>query len=122
MFKSLVLAAASIGLASAIYCPDLAAALSFEEVNASVVSTTYHTAGSTIQIEGDQAVTYQNVYPEVDICRVVLTIATSPSSHNYFEVWLPTSSTPWNGRLMGTYNGGLAGVSSSIHDIVTTYV
>ncbi|KAH0013600.1 tannase and feruloyl esterase, partial [Aureobasidium melanogenum] len=109
MFKSLFLAAASFGLTFAVTCDDLVGSLSFDGVDASVASCSYHTAGDTIKIDGDQSVCFSEIQTEIDMCRVVLTVATSPISHNYVEVWLPSGNNPWNGRLLHTYNGGLAG-------------
>jgi feruloyl esterase len=110
MLKSFILAAASFGLASsAVTCDNLADNLSFEGVNASVASCSYHTAGETLQINGDQSVCFSSIQTEIDMCRVTLTVATSPTSHNYVEVWLPSGNNPWNGRMLHTYNGGLAG-------------
>jgi len=40
-------------------------------------------------------------------CRLEATIAPSRDSHIEVEVWLP--ATGWNGRLLGTGNGGYAG-------------
>jgi len=40
-------------------------------------------------------------------CRVQGVIQPSSDSHIEFEVWLPASG--WNGRYMGTGNGGYAG-------------
>ncbi|THX84627.1 tannase and feruloyl esterase [Aureobasidium pullulans] len=110
MLKSFFLAAASSGLAAAVTCDDLASSLTFKDVDVISASSSYYTKGSTINIEGEQSnACFKQTYPEVDMCRVVLTVATSPTSHNYMEVWLPSGSTPWNGRLLGTRNGGLAG-------------
>ncbi|KAF7340911.1 Carboxylic ester hydrolase [Mycena sanguinolenta] len=41
-----------------------------------------------------------------DICRVVLTIATSNHSSTFMEAWLPSS---WTGRFLATGNGGIGG-------------
>lgn len=109
MLKSFILAAASFGLASAVTCDDLASSLTFDGVDVTVASSTYHTAGETIPIQGGQSVCYANAYPEIDMCRVAFTVATSETSHNYAEVWLPSGNNPWNGRFMATRNGGLAG-------------
>jgi len=110
MLKPFVLAATSFGLASAaVTCENLADNLSFEGVDASIASTSYHTAGETIKIDGDQSVCFSETQTEIDMCRVTLTVATSGTSHNYVEVWLPSGNNPWNGRMLHTYNGGLAG-------------
>ena len=42
-----------------------------------------------------------------EICRVQGVLAPSADSHIEFEVWLPTSG--WNGKYLGTGNGGFAG-------------
>ncbi len=42
-----------------------------------------------------------------EICRVQGVLTPSPDSHVEFEVWLPTAG--WNGRYLGTGNGGYAG-------------
>lgn len=106
--KSFVLAAASVGLASAASCDDLNSLIS-NDVDASIVSCTQISSGDTVSIQGGQSVCAQSAYPEIDLARVVLTIATSPTSHNYVEVWLPSKNNAWNGRLMASRNGGLAG-------------
>jgi feruloyl esterase len=41
-------------------------------------------------------------------CRVVLSARPSPASNITIEVWLPERET-WNGRLLGTGNGGFGG-------------
>ncbi|HEX2862800.1 MAG TPA: tannase/feruloyl esterase family alpha/beta hydrolase, partial [Lacunisphaera sp.] len=40
-------------------------------------------------------------------CRIAATLRTTPESHIRIEVWLPREN--WNGRLLGTGNGGSAG-------------
>ncbi|KAI0465928.1 feruloyl esterase B [Xylaria cf. heliscus] len=42
----------------------------------------------------------------VDLCRVALSVPTSPRSRFTYELWLPES---WNGRTLATGNGGLDG-------------
>jgi feruloyl esterase len=42
-----------------------------------------------------------------EICRVQGVLTPSPDSHIEFEVWLPTAG--WNGKYLGTGNGGYAG-------------
>jgi feruloyl esterase len=44
-------------------------------------------------------------------CRVAATIKPSPESHIRIEVWLPPS-TSWNGKFLGTGNGGAGGAIS----------
>ena len=42
-----------------------------------------------------------------DFCRVAATVKPTPASDIKFEIWLPARN--WNGKLMGTGNGGAAG-------------
>ena len=44
---------------------------------------------------------------DAEICRVQGVLTPSADSHIEFEVWLPT--TGWNGKYLGTGNGGFAG-------------
>ena len=44
-------------------------------------------------------------------CRVAATLTPTPESHIRIEVWLPPASV-WNGKFLGTGNGGAAGIIS----------
>lgn len=44
-------------------------------------------------------------------CRVAATLTPTPESHIKIEVWLPPT-TVWNGKFLGTGNGGAGGVIS----------
>jgi feruloyl esterase len=44
-------------------------------------------------------------------CRVAATLAPTPESHIRIEVWLPPAAV-WNGKFLGTGNGGAGGVIS----------
>ena len=44
-------------------------------------------------------------------CRVAATLAPTPESHIRIEVWLPPAAA-WNGKFLGTGNGGAGGVIS----------
>jgi len=44
-------------------------------------------------------------------CRVAATLAPTPESHIKIEVWLPPAAV-WNGKFLGTGNGGAAGIIS----------
>ena len=44
-------------------------------------------------------------------CRVAATLTPTPESHIKIEVWLPPTSV-WNGKFLGTGNGGAGGVIS----------
>ena len=49
--------------------------------------------------------------PTPAFCRVEATLTPTPESHIRIEVWLPPSSA-WNGKFLGTGNGGAGGVIS----------
>lgn len=86
-----------------------AGGLTFEGDETSIISCTYYTSGTTFDIEGGQSACTSSATPEVNICRIVLSVATSGNSNTYIEVWLPSGDDEWNGRLMATDNGGLGG-------------
>jgi hypothetical protein len=44
-------------------------------------------------------------------CRVEATLKPTPESSIKIEVWMPTAET-WNGKFLGTGNGGAGGVIS----------
>ncbi len=83
------------------------AAASCEDlINASVSEGTItlaesHPAGSFAAPDGT---TYTNLPA---FCRVAATLTPSPDSNIKVEVWMPNSD--WNGRYVGTGNGGYAG-------------
>lgn len=82
------------------------------DLDVSITSAVWYAAGSTITIDGGQAVCQSTAYTEVDMCRVTLNIYTSDYSQTYSEVWLPNQyydTTDWNGRLVAGGNGGLDG-------------
>ncbi|KAK0278628.1 hypothetical protein LTR35_004327 [Friedmanniomyces endolithicus] len=61
-----------------------------------------------------------SITPEVDVCRITLSITTSGESEAYMEVWLPNNSTEaWNGRTLSTDNGGANGC---VHYVDMQYV
>ncbi|RSL55421.1 hypothetical protein CEP53_007119 [Fusarium sp. AF-6] len=43
---------------------------------------------------------------DVELCRVAMSVATSPISNISFEAWLPSN---WTGRFLSTGNGGMSG-------------
>ncbi|KAL1304978.1 hypothetical protein AAFC00_003883 [Neodothiora populina] len=87
-------------------CESICASLVLSNLTASIDSCGYYAAGSTINVQGAQATCLSVTHPQVDVCRVGLSVATSDSSENYMEVWLPTD---WNGRYLATDNKGLNG-------------
>lgn len=103
-------------------CASLCSSLTFPSgVNASPVSCVPYAANSTITITGGQADVGcgSTIEPEIDICRVVLTVATTDESETYMEVWLPDGDSTWNGRTMNTDNGG---VNGCVHYVDMQYV
>jgi len=88
--------------------------LTFSGNDTSIISCTYYTAGTTFNIEGDQSACTSSATPEVDICRIVMNVATSENSDTYIEVWMPSGTdSAWNGRVMTTDNGGVGGCEFS---------
>lgn len=103
-------------------CEALCSSLTFPAgFDASPVSCVSYAANSTITITGGQAdaTCGSSIVPEVDVCRVVLTVATSEESETYMEVWLPEGDGQWNGRTMSTDNGG---VNGCVHFVDMQYV
>lgn len=94
-------------------CPTLSSTLTFDGVNATVISSIYILANTNMTIVGGQSVCKAYTIPQIDICRITISITTSPSSSTYMEVWLPSSSNAstlaWNGRFLSTGGGGLNG-------------
>ena len=115
MRSAYTLAFAGLAAVASATCESLCAGdLTFAEDNTSIISCTYHTAGSTFDIEGAQSACASSATPEVDLCRIVLSVATSSQSETYIEVWLPSGGdTSWNGRMMSTDNGGVGGCKSN---------
>lgn len=104
-------------------CANLCSSLTFasSDFPVSPVSCVSHAANSTITVTGGQATAGcgSTITPEVDVCRVVLTVATSDESETYMEVWLPEGDSTWNGRTMNTDNGG---VNGCVHYVDMQYV
>ncbi|KXT13758.1 hypothetical protein AC579_6604 [Pseudocercospora musae] len=103
-------------------CASLCSSLAFpsSDFPVSPVSCVSYDANSTITITGGQAdvACGSTITPEVDLCRVVLTVQTSDESETYMEVWLPENGE-WNGRTMNTDNGG---VNGCVHYVDMQYV
>lgn len=94
-------------------CASLCSSLSFSsDLVVSPISCVAYAANSAITIEGGQASARcgTTITPQVDICRVTLTISNSAYTETYAEVWLPEGdASAWNGRTMNVDNGGLNG-------------
>lgn len=115
-------AAPAATAAANITCASLCSALSFTESEYPVhpVSCQSYAAGDDITITGGQAQAGcgTSFSPQLDVCRVVLTVETSDASETYMEVWLPENGQ-WNGRTMNTDNGG---VNGCVHYVDMDYV
>lgn len=113
----------SANITSAAYCSNLCSTLSFtSELTVTPISCQAFPANQNITISGGQATAQcgSEIAPELDVCRVVLSIQTSYASETYMEVWLPNGNgTAWNGRTMSTDNGGLNGC---VHYVDMQYV
>lgn len=97
---SLVMAAPTLSRAAAADCSGLAhAALNGGTITAaqSVPAGSY-TAGD--------GVTYTNLPA---FCRVAATLTPTSDSDIKVEIWMPSAQGGWNGRFVGTGNGGYAG-------------
>lgn len=93
-----VLLASSAGSAFAADCPSLK--------NLQIPNTTITLAESVASgtLDLDDA---PSLHDLPAFCRVAGEMRPAPDSRIRFEVWLPTDT--WNGRLLGTGNGGFAG-------------
>lgn len=88
-------------------CNDFADSLDFD--NATVHFSQFVTAGTNISLpDNPETCTRPFTIPPVDICRVVLSVATSSRSSTRIEAWLPQASN-WTGRVLSTGNGGISG-------------
>lgn len=88
-------------------CSGFAESLDID--NATVAFSQYVTAGTNISLpDNPETCTRPFTIPPVDICRVVLSVATSSRSSTRIEAWLPQASN-WTGRVLSTGNGGISG-------------
>ncbi len=81
-------------------CTDLAVTL---PGNGTITSAVSVPAGNYLAGDG---VTYPNLPA---FCRVDATLRPTPKSDIKIEMWLPSDRKLWNGRFVGTGNGGYAG-------------
>ena len=59
---------------------------------------------------GSYAAPDGNTYPNLPaFCRVTATLTPTPESNIGIELWMPSDPGEWNGRFVGTGNGGYAG-------------
>lgn len=79
--------------------------------NVTVVASEYLLSGSQIPLPGTvESCGGPDLKANItaDICRLVLLVATTPSSEVQVEAWLPEPQS-WNGRSIATGNGGIGG-------------
>ncbi|KAF7340905.1 Carboxylic ester hydrolase [Mycena sanguinolenta] len=75
--------------------------------NTTIASTSFVAAGTTLTFPGvDPSCGTPSQVVSSDLCRVVLTVATSDRSSTAMEAWLPSN---WTGRFLSTGNGGIGG-------------
>lgn len=77
--------------------------------NVSVVVSSYHFRGENISLPGlhpDCGSEDEGVVVSNNICRMVISVETSPESDVVIEGWFPDL---WNDRLLASGNGGLSG-------------
>lgn len=76
-------------------------------VNATITQHAFVAANTTISlVDNDATCAQASQAITVDLCRMAMNITTSDTSSVIVEIWLPEA---WNGRLVTTGNGGLAG-------------
>ncbi|KAK6439407.1 Feruloyl esterase [Oleoguttula sp. CCFEE 5521] len=81
----------------------------FHAPNVQVNLVQYVAAGTNLSLEQGYNIstcTRPSQVVPVDLCRMVMNVATSNRSGITLEAWLPTS---WSGRFLSTGNGGLSG-------------
>lgn len=77
--------------------------------NATVTNHAFVASGTDLNLTGNDVCGQTTQSVPVDLCRVSMQISTSNRSGVVAEVWMPEK---WNGRLLTTGNGGLAGCMS----------
>ncbi|KAF4892795.1 putative feruloyl esterase B-2 [Colletotrichum fructicola] len=85
-------------------------ATTFTLPNTTLISASLHPANTTLlipQVPSCGGASF-NVTTPISICRVVLDVATSPSSAVRVEGWLPPPEA-WNSRLLASGTGGIGG-------------
>jgi feruloyl esterase len=90
-------------------CSALATSLRIE--NATILATGYYQNGSIIDLPGLTTSCVTGTGPPTvnattDLCRVVVSVATTSTSRVLVEAWLPDE---WNSRLIASGGGGISG-------------
>jgi feruloyl esterase len=87
-------------------CNITSSSLSFDP-DTTVLSTTFHSNGSTILLPGTIAsCDINSTQATGDLCRITLSVRTSCISSIFLEAWLPSN---WNGRFLASGTGGIGG-------------
>lgn len=86
---------ACAGLAQSLQVPNLA-----------VLSADDLTSGTILNLTADPSCMRSQQRVDANICRLSMSLTTSPTSNITLEAWLPTN---WTGRVMTVGNGGLGG-------------
>lgn len=94
------------GRGSAAKCKDFKLHLP----NVLLNGTTHFPENSTVSLSTPQSSIFATDLPAFCRLQIVITTNTTASSTALVEVWLPDE---WNGRLLGTGNGGFSGGSES---------
>ena len=97
-------ASAATGGGSASTCNDL----TLDIPNVLLNVTTYYPANATVSLTTPQSSIYATDLPAFCRLQLVFTTNTTANSTALVEVWLPDE---WNGRLLGTGDGGVSGGS-----------
>lgn len=109
-FLLVLLASAPLSIAASRSCPSLASSVKLSGVEGKVLDSRLYRAGQTGFVNstslGQSTECQATFTPEVDVCRVAVNVTTSYRSSSYIEIWLPSD---WNGRILSTGDGGLAG-------------
>ena len=99
-------ASATGGKGSAAQCNDFELHLP----NVLLNGTTHFPANATVSLSTFQSSIFATDLPAFCRLQLVVTTNATAGSSALVEIWLPDE---WNGRLLGTGNGGLAGGSQS---------
>ncbi len=79
----------------------------YRSPNTTLVASQYHDEASILQLTGQaKSCGTDNTTITAPLCRIALSVRTSPSSETFFDAWLPDD---WNGRFLGTGTGGIGG-------------
>ena len=89
--------------------PNACDALAAMKLPDATITTAVEVYAGTFRAPGANATGTPMNTPE--FCRIAATLTPTPESHIRIEVWLPPTAA-WNGKFLGTGNGGAAGIIS----------